>query len=149
VLHLLRDPAQGDLVRAVPGLLPAAIEESLRLEPAAAVVDRYATRDASIGGARIRRGEPVTVSLAGANRDPAVFPEPDRFDVRRPNSARHLAFARGPHFCLGAHLARLEATAAVAAVLDGLPGLRLDAGQPSVPHGLIFRKPDALRVRWG
>ena len=149
VLHLLRDPAQGDLVRAVPGLLPAAIEESLRLEPAAAVVDRYATRAASIGGASVQRGEPVTVSLAGANRDPAVFPEPDRFDVRRPNSARHLAFARGPHFCLGAHLARLEATAAVAAVLDGLPGLRLDAGQPSVPHGLIFRKPDALRVRWG
>jgi cytochrome P450 len=148
VLHLLRDPAQRDLVRADPGLLPAALEESLRLEPAAAVVDRYATRDASIGGAGIRRGEPVTVSLAGANRDPAVFPDPDRFDIRRPNRAQHLAFARGPHFCLGAHLARLEATAAVAAMLDGLPGLRLDPGQPSAPYGLIFRKPPALRVRW-
>jgi cytochrome P450 len=148
VLHLLRDPAQRDLVRAVPGLLPAAIEESLRLEPAAAVVDRYATRDASIGGAGIRRGEPVTVSLAGANRDPAVFPEPDRFDIRRPNSARHLAFARGPHFCLGAHLARLEAAVAVAAVLDGLPGLRLDPERPPVPYGLVFRKPAALWVGW-
>jgi cytochrome P450 len=148
VLHLLSDPAQLGLVRAEPGLLPAAVEESLRLEPAAAVVDRYATRDASIYGAGIRRGDPVTVSLAGANRDPAVFPEPDRYDIRRPNSARHLAFARGPHFCLGAHLARLETTAAVAALLGGLPGLTLDPGHPSAPDGLIFRKPAALRVRW-
>ena len=132
-----------------PGLLPGAVEESLRLEPAAAVVDRYATRDVSIGGAGIRRGDPVTVSLAGANRDPAVFPEPDRYDIGRPNSARHLAFARGTHFCLGAHLARLEATAAVTALLDGLPGLALDPGHPAAPDGLIFRKPATLRVRWG
>jgi cytochrome P450 len=149
MLHLLSDPAQLGLVRADPGLLPAAVEESLRLEPAAAVVDRYATRDADIGGARVRRGDLVTVSLAGANRDPAVFPEPDRYDIRRPNSARHLAFARGSHFCLGAHLARLEATAAVAALLGGLPGLALEPGPPPVPDGLIFRKPAALRVRWG
>jgi cytochrome P450 len=148
VLHLLSDPAQLGLVRAEPGLLLAAVEESLRLEPAAAVVDRYATRDASIYGAGIRRGDPVTVSLAGANRDPAVFPEPDRYNIRRPNAARHLAFARGPHFCLGAHLARLETTAAVAALLGGLPGLTLDPGHPSAPDGLIFRKPAALRVRW-
>jgi cytochrome P450 len=89
------------------------------------------------------------VSLAGANRDPAVFPEPDRYDIRRPNAARHLAFARGPHFCLGAHLARLEAITAVAALLGGLPGLRLDPGQSPAPHGLIFRKPAALPARWG
>jgi len=149
MLHLLRDPAQLDLVRADPGLLPAAVEESLRLEPAAAVVDRYAARDASIGGAGIRRGDPVTVSLAGANRDPAVFDDPDRYDIRRPGPARHLAFARGPHFCLGAHLARLEAVAAVSALLGGLPGLRLDPLHPSAPYGLVFRKPPALRVRWG
>jgi len=148
VLHLLSHPAQHALVREDPGLLLGAVEESLRLEPAAAVVDRYATRDASIGNAGIRPGDPVTVSLSGANRDPAVFSEPDRYDVRRPNSARHLAFARGPHFCLGAHLARLEATTAVAAVFDGLPNLALDPEQPSAPYGLIFRKPPALRVRW-
>jgi cytochrome P450 len=148
MLHLLSDPAQLDLVRAGPEMLPAAVEESLRLEPAAAVVDRYATRDVSIGGAGIRRGDPVTVSLAGANRDPAVFPDPDRYDIRRPNSARHLAFARGPHFCLGAHLARLEATTAVAGMLGGLPGLRLDPGRPAAPYGLIFRKPAELLVRW-
>jgi len=150
MLHLLSNPAQLDLVRADPALLPAAVEESLRLEPAAAVVDRYATGDVIIGGANVRRGDPVTVSLAGANRDPAVFPDPDRYDIRRPNSARHLAFARGPHFCLGAHLARLEATTAVAGMLGGLPGLRLDPGRPApAPHGLIFRKPEALQVRWG
>jgi cytochrome P450 len=149
IVHLLGHPAQLALVRADPGLLPAAVEESLRLEPAAAVVDRYATRDVSIGGAGIRRADPVTVSLAGANRDPEVFPEPDRYDIRRPNAARHLAFARGPHFCLGAHLARLEATVAVASVLDGLPGIRLDPGQPATPYGLVFRKPAAVRVRWG
>lgn len=148
VLHLLSNPAQLDLVTADRRLLPAAVEESLRLEPAAAVVDRYATGDAGIGGAGIRRGDPMTVSLAGANRDPAVFPEPDRYDIRRPNSARHLAFARGPHFCLGAHLARLEATTAVAAILDGLPGLALDPGHPPAPRGLIFRKPPALSMRW-
>jgi len=148
VLHLLGDPGQRDLVRADPALLAAAVEESLRLEPAAAEVDRYATRDVSIGGARIGKGDPVTVSLSGANRDPSVFAEPDRFHIRRPNSARHLAFARGPHFCLGAHLARMETTAALAALLDLLPGLRLDPGRPSAPQGLIFRKPPSLHVRW-
>ena len=149
LLHVLSSPAQLALVLADPGLVPAAVEESLRLEPAAAVVDRYATVGTRLGGTAIQAGDQVTVSITGANRDPGVFADPDVFDVRRANAGRHLAFAHGPHFCLGAHLARLEATAAVAAVLDGLPGLRLDAGQPSVPHGLIFRKPDALRVRWG
>jgi len=149
VLHLLGDLGQRDLVRADPALLAAAVEESLRLEPAAAVVDRYATREVSIGGVRIRKGDPVTVSLTGANRDPSVFAEPDRYDIRRPNSARHLAFARGPHFCLGAHLARMETIEAVAALLNLLPGLRLDPGQPAVPQGLIFRKPATLQVRWG
>ena len=124
------------------------MEESLRLEPAAAVVDRYATSDAQLGGARIRAGDQVTVSLAGANRDPAVFRDPDRFDIRRPDAGRHLAFAYGPHFCLGAHLARLEARIAIEALLEGVPGLRLDPGYPSTPRGLVFRKPPALRVRW-
>jgi cytochrome P450 len=147
ILHLLRDPAQLALVRAEPGLVPNAVEESLRLEPAAAVVDRYATRDIALGGATIRAGDLVTVSLAGAGRDPAVFPEPGRFDVRRPNARLNLAFAHGPHFCLGAHLARLEAQAAVHAMLT-LPGLRLDPGHPAAPRGLVFRKPLSLRVLW-
>ena len=147
IYHLLSYPAQLSLVLADPGLVPAAVEESLRLEPAAAVVDRYATRDVQLGGAMIRRGDLVSVSLAGAGRDPEVFTDPDAFDVRRPNARLHLAFAYGPHFCLGAHLARLEAQAAVRAVL-GLPGLRLDPERPSAPHGLVFRKPPSLHVRW-
>jgi cytochrome P450 len=147
ILHLLSHPAQLALLIEDPGLVPDAVEESLRLEPAAAVVDRYATRDQRIGTAAIRRGDLVTVSLAGAGRDPAVFPDPDAFDIRRPNSRLHLAFAHGPHFCLGAHLARLEAQAAVRAVLR-LPGLRLDPDHPSAPRGLVFRKPPALHVRW-
>jgi cytochrome P450 len=129
-------------------LLPGLIEESLRFEPAAAVVDRYATRDVALGGARIRAGDLVRVSLAGANRDPEIFADPDRFDPRRPEAARHLAFARGPHFCIGAHLARLEAVTALTALIAGLPGLRLDPGHPAEVRGLVFRKPGELRVRW-
>ena len=146
--HLLGHPGQLDLVRADPALLPQAIEESLRLEPAAAVVNRYATRDVAVGGAEVTRGDLVSVSVAGAGRDPAAFTDPDRFDVRRGNTAQNLAFARGPHFCLGVHLARLEARAALAAALSQLPGLRLDPGRPAAPRGLVFRKPPSLPVRW-
>jgi cytochrome P450 len=148
LLHLLSSPAQLALVLADPGLVPAAVEESLRLEPAAAVVDRYATAGTRLGSAAIQAGDQVTVSIAGANRDPAVFGDPDAFDVRRPNAGRHLAFAHGPHFCLGAHLARLEAQVAVETALARLPGLRLDARYPSAPRGLVFRKPPDLRVRF-
>jgi cytochrome P450 len=145
VLHLLDHPDALARVRADPGLLPNAIEESLRLEPAAATVDRYATADVELAGARIRAGALVTVSIAGANRDPEVFADPDRFDVARENARAHLAFAHGPHVCLGMHLARLEAHTAVGAVLD-LPGVRLAA--PAAPRGLVFRKPPELRVAW-
>jgi cytochrome P450 len=148
LLHLLSSPAQLALVLADPGLVPAAVEESLRLEPAAAVVDRYATVGTRLGGTAIRAGDQVTVSITGANRDPAVFADPDVFDVLRANAGRHLAFAHGPHFCLGAHLARLEAQVAVGTLLARLPRLRLDPGYPSAPRGLVFRKPPALRVRW-
>jgi cytochrome P450 len=148
LLHLLSSPAQLAPVLADPGLVPAVVEESLRLEPAAAVVDRYATAGTRLGSAAIKAGDQVTVSIAGANRDPAVFGDPDAFDVRRPNAGRHLAFAHGPHFCLGAHLARLEAQVAVETVLTRLPGLRLDARHPRAPRGLVFRKPPNLRTRW-
>jgi cytochrome P450 len=147
VLYLLDHPAEFQAVRADQRLIAGAVEESLRMEPAAAVVDRYATRDVPLAGVQIRRGDPVTVSLAGAGRDPAFFPDPDRFDVLRPNARQHLAFAHGPHFCLGADLARLEATAAVAALLR-LPGLRLDPGRRQGPRGVVFRKPPALHVLW-
>jgi cytochrome P450 len=146
--HLLREPAQLAAVRDDPDLLPNAVEESLRLEPAAAVVDRYATSDVDVAGAAIRRGDPVSVSLAGANRDPATFPEPDRFDVRRVNARQHIAFAHGPHVCLAMDLARLETSIAVRTLLIELPGLALDEQHPTGPSGLVFRKPQTLHVRW-
>jgi cytochrome P450 len=148
VLHLLRHPAVLVQVRAEPELLGSVVEESVRVEPAAAVVDRYATRDVELGGAPVRRGDLVTVSIAGANRDPAVFADPDRFDPHRPALRANLAFAQGPHFCLGAQLARTETTIAVRRLLDALPTLRLDDTRPSRPCGLVFRKPLALHVRW-
>jgi cytochrome P450 len=148
MLHLLSSTGELEFVLADPALIPAAIEESLRLEPAAAVVDRYATSDTQLGGARISAGDQVTVSIAGANRDPRIFDDPDEFQIRRPNATRHLAFAHGPHFCLGAHLARLEARIAVATLLDLLPELRLDERYAATPRGLVFRKPTDLRVRW-
>jgi cytochrome P450 len=135
-------------VGADPTRLTGAVEESLRLEPAAATIDRYATRDVELGGAPIEAGELVTISIAGANRDPDAFPDPDRFDVLRDNAGRHLAFAGGPHVCIGMHLARLEAHTAIGQVLERLPGLRLDPDRPAAPRGLVFRKPPALHVLW-
>jgi len=122
-----------------------AVEESLRLEPAAAMVDRYATRDVPLGGALVRRGDQVTVSITGANRDPALFGDPDAYDPSRVNAGKHLAFAHGPHFCVGAHLARLETKLAAAAIIK-LPGLRL-SGHPA-PRGVVFRKPPQLYATW-
>jgi cytochrome P450 len=148
IFHLLSNPAERAVVDADRSLVANAIEESLRLEPAAAVIDRYATRDVELGGAPIRRGELVTLSIAGANRDPAVFPDPDRFDARRENARLHVAFAHGPHVCLGMHLARLEAHTALARVLERLPRLRLAPDRPAAPRGLVFRKPPALDVLW-
>jgi cytochrome P450 len=144
--HLLARPDQLAMVDADRSLLAAAVAESLRLEPAAAVVDRYATRDVELGGAAVRGGDLVRVSLTAANRDPEVFAAPDVFDVHRPGRRGQVAFAHGPHFCLGADLARLQAEVAVDAVLSGLPGVRLVA--PAVPRGLVFRKPVAVRVAW-
>ncbi len=149
VLQLLERPDQLAHVRSEPTLLDAAIEESLRLEPAAAVIDRYSTRDIRLGGAAIRRGELVRLSIAAANRDPDAFADPDRFDLHRRSARGHLAFAQGPHVCLGVHLARLEARVGLAALLARLPRLRLDPGRPSEVRGLVFRKPVALNVLWG
>jgi cytochrome P450 len=119
---------------ADPALAPAIVEESLRLEPAAAQVDRY------------DGDEVVVVSLRDANRDPAAFDDPDRFVLGRPDVRRHLAFAAGPHVCIGLHLARLEARVALETLLGRLEGLALAA--PAAPQGTVFRKPPELRVRW-
>ena len=146
--HVLSSPDARGALAERPELVANAVEESLRLEPAAAVVDRYSTRETVLEGVRIGRRELVRVSLAAANRDPAVFPDPHRYDVRRADAKLQAAFAHGPHVCLGMHLARLEARVALARTLERLPGLRLDPDGDSAPTGLVFRKPPELRVRW-
>ncbi len=146
--HLLREPGGAERALADAAWLAGAIEESLRLEPAAAMVDRYATADTSLAGAAIAAGDLVAVSVTGANRDPAVFSDPDRFDPLRPNAKRHLAFASGPHVCIGVHLARLETHTAVRRALERLPELALEDARSAAPRGLVFRKPPQLEVTW-
>jgi cytochrome P450 len=145
--HLLNHPQQLQAIHQDRSLLDNAIEESLRLEPAAGRVDRYATRDTELGGAGIRRGDLVIVSLTAANRDPDTYEHPDDFDIRRPTARGHLAFAQGPHACIGLHLARLETKAAITAALDSWPGMRLGEGA-TPPTGVVFRKPRHLPVVW-
>jgi cytochrome P450 len=146
--HVLSDAGTLAAIRADRALVANAVEESLRLEPAAGRVDRFATEDVTIDGAEIRRGDLVVVSLTAANRDPATYADPDRFDAARSNARTHLTFAQGPHACVGLHLARLEAAAALEAVLDGWPGVHLADGA-TPPSGVVFRKPRSVPVAWG
>ncbi|HSL77893.1 MAG TPA: cytochrome P450 [Candidatus Limnocylindrales bacterium] len=145
--HVLSTPGVMDAILADRSLVTNAVEESLRLEPAAGRVDRYATADIDIGGATVRRGDLVIVSLTAANRDPATFEDPDRFDVHRENARSHLAFAQGPHACVGLHLARLETQVALEAALDRWPEMRPDI-DATPPSGVVFRKPKRLPVSW-
>ena len=145
--HLLSIPDLLATVRAHPELIDAVIDESLRMEPAAAEVDRYVTRDVVVGDVSMRAGDLVVVSLAAANRDPDVFDHPDTFDPTRANVRRHLAFAQGPHTCLGSHLARMETRSALSAVL-AIPGLHWDDVRSTPPVGLVFRKPSAIWGTW-
>jgi cytochrome P450 len=147
--HVLSEPSLWQELVADRSLVTNAIEESLRLEPAVVRVDRFATRDVRVGNADVLNRDFVMISLAAANRDPAMFPGGDRFDLRRSNAKQHLTFVHGPHACPGMHLARLETHAAITAALDNLPGLRLDpnANRPNAV-GTVFRKSDRLDVVW-
>ena len=106
--HLCRDPALQQRLRAEPELIPEAIEEFLRLYTPYRGFARTAKRDVELHGRHIRPGEPIALVYASANRDAAVFPEPDEFRLARPNIRQHLAFGRGPHLCAGIALARQE-----------------------------------------
>jgi cytochrome P450 len=128
VLLLLENPDQLARVRADRSLVPAAFEEALRMESPTQTLFRVATRDAGLHGVRIPKGARVAVMYGAANRDPRRFPDPDRFDVGRPNLREHLAFGFGTHFCLGAGLARKEGAVALDVLLERLPGLRLAPG---------------------
>jgi len=143
---LLSDPGQLDAVRADRDLVPAAIEEALRWETPLLTVARTARADLELGGVRIPAGALVAVSLGAANRDPLRYPQPDAFDVLRADK-QHVSFGDGAHTCLGMHLARLEMRILLTAVLDRLPGLRLDpAAEDTHVHGLLFRSPPNLPV---
>jgi cytochrome P450 len=145
---LLSEPDQLDAVRADRGLVPQAIEEALRWESPLLTVARSATEDVELGGVDIPAGAFVAVSLGAANRDPERYADPDAFDIFR-DGMQHMTFGDGAHKCLGMHLARLEMRVLLNAVLDRLPGLRLDpdADDPHI-HGLIFRSPPNLPVRF-
>jgi cytochrome P450 len=138
--YLLESPEQLALLRADPRLVPDAVEEALRLETPTQTMFRVATRDSELSGVSIPKGARVAVLYGSANRDPAVFPDPDRFDVRRSNLRDHLAFGYGTHFCVGAGLARKEGAVALEALLQ-LPGLRLAKGKNDFAHhpSLILR----------
>lgn len=137
-LRLLSDPAQRAAFEEDPsGLAANAVDETLRLEAPAQYSVRFARRPVELAGRQLRTGAPVVALLAGANRDPAVFPDPERFDVARPNARRHLAFAAGIHFCIGAGLARMEGEIALRALFERYPRLRLAGSVRHCPSRVI------------
>jgi cytochrome P450 len=146
---LLEHPEQLEAIRADRALIPAAIEEALRWDGPVAVQTRMAKCDTALGGVDIPAGSLLDVVAAAANRDPALFPEPDRFDIFRERKP-HFAFSRGPHICVGQHLARVEMTRALHAVIDHLPGLRFDPDRPKPEiRGSMMRVPKHIFVRFG
>ncbi|TXS57507.1 cytochrome P450 family protein [Streptomyces sp. t39] len=151
VLALLTHPDQLALLRAEPALIDDAVEEMLRYDgPVETPTYRFTTEPYEVGGTTVPGGgQLVLVAMSDANRDPARFPDPDRFDIRR-DTRGHLAFGHGIHFCLGAPLARLEARIAIRSLLERCPDLALDAHPAALPWrgGLLIRGPERLPVRW-
>lgn len=145
LLALLRHPAELRRLRADPALIDGAIEEALRYESPVQRTVRVAQADVELGGKTIPKGALVVAAIGAANRDPARFPEPDRFDVgRRDND--HVAFGFGIHFCLGAPLARVEGQIALGTLLRRAPRLTLAAAAPAWRESSTLRGLKALPV---
>jgi cytochrome P450 len=144
LLALLRHPDQLERLRADPARLPGAVMELLRYDGPVQATGRIAAEDVVLGGKQIARGEGVILVLGAANHDPARFPEPDRLDVTR-DCGQHVAFGHGPHYCVGAPLARLEAELAFGALLR-LDDLRLQVEEPMWRPSVTFRGLEALPV---
>ncbi|MGW5863374.1 cytochrome P450 [Streptomyces sp. NPDC055239] len=144
--NLLGHPAQLDLVRARPGLIPGAWAESLRRDPPTPVVLRRASAPIALGGTTLPTGSVVACLIGSAGRDPFRFADPDRYDIFRADPA-HLVFGAGAHFCPAATLAGLAAECGLRALLDAMPGLRLAPGFRPVPRGIMARAPRLLLVR--
>lgn len=132
-LAMLRHPQYWARLGTDPSMAAAIVEETLRYDPPVQLVGRVAADDMTIGDVRVARGDTMMLLLAAAHRDPSVTERPNVFDPGRP-AIRHLAFGLGRHFCLGAPLARLEATAALSAVTHKFPGARLAADPVYKPH---------------
>jgi cytochrome P450 len=151
VLALLRNPDQLDLLRADPGLVPSAVEEMLRYEPPVQFITRTALRDTTVGERGFDRGEGVLVLVGAASRDPEVFEDPDRFLVRRyagPAPApRHFGFSMGIHYCLGAALARVEATITFRVLLERARELALTDEPLAYRPQIIIRGLRSLPLR--
>lgn len=138
----------GELV-ADPRLVGNAVEEVLRFESSQVSWRRLATRDTELGGVQIPSGTPILLNFAAANHQPDIFPEPQRFDIHRPNAARHISFGKGIHYCLGANLAKLELRIVLDALSQRIPSLRLAPGQEvSRFPNITFRGPERLLVEW-
>lgn len=147
--RLLTEPGAWDEIRADRSLIPGAVEETLRFDTSVPMWRRVTTRAVEVGGMALPAGSRVVLAFAAADREPGVFPDPDRFDVRRANARRQLSFGRGIHLCLGAGLARLECDIVINTLADRLPGLRLSAGHDvAYPPNLSFRGPVALHAEW-
>lgn len=145
---LLTHPDQYAAVKRDPELIKAAVEETLRWECPVQTATRHVTQPVMIGGVPFAVGDTVQCLLGAANRDPAYFADPDRFDLHRPNAAHHLAFARGRHHCLGAALARLEGEIGLRTLFARLPALRLSPAHQATPYGHEFRAVPTLLVEW-
>jgi cytochrome P450 len=150
VRRLLEDPARWDRVADEPGLIPAAVEETLRFDPSVPVWRRVTTRPATLGGVELPAGAKLFLWLAAGGRDPRVFAGSDGFDLDRSNADEHLAFGLGLHYCLGASLGKLEARLALEELTARFPRLRLVEGQQLTFHpNISFRGPQTLMVRRG
>ncbi|WP_336321761.1 cytochrome P450 [Streptomyces lavendofoliae] len=148
---LLTRPPLLERLRAEPAVRPRAVDELLRWVPHRSAVGpaRIAQEDLEIHGVLIAAGDAVHVSYLAANRDPAVFPDPERIDFDRRHDP-HVAFGHGPHHCVGGLLARMQTELLVDALADRLPGLRLAVPPREVPwrRGTLIRGPEALPVTW-
>ncbi|MGW1164299.1 cytochrome P450 [Streptomyces sp. NPDC002550] len=146
VLTLLRRPDQLDRLRREPGLMPRAVEELLRYEPPVHMRERIPHADLDVAGTTIPRGTSVILALASGNRDPRRFDEPDRFDPTRPDN-QHFGFGSGIHLCYGAPLARLEAQAALGALLPHLGTAGLVQDPPPYRQNAMLRGPRHLPIQ--